>query len=303
MAKEVEEFSNALSSAVETADAAVVRVRSGHRHRTSGTVWSEDGLIVTAYHALSGDEEVALRFSDGTERPGTIIGADPGTDIALIRAEGGTFGKPTYRDLDGVKVGTPVLALGRPGKTIRASLRIVGALGGEAQTPSGGRLERWVETDRGIPDGFDGGPLVDLQGRIIGIDTAGLVQRADLAIPFVTLQRVVPELAEHGRVRRGWLGIAVQGVHVPQRLHESTGATQGTLVLGVAEGSPADSAGLLLGDVLLELDGKPVRGARDLATILRNRIDVVLSARILRGGNVQDIPLKTGERNERSRPE
>ena len=123
-----------------------------------------------------------------------MIGRDPGTDVALLRVAGGGLTPAKLRELDGLAVGNLALAIGRPGRTARASLRAIGVLGPEIRTPHGGRLERYVESDRQIPRGFAGGPLIDADGAVIGMNTRTLLRGADLAIPVATLRRVVDEL-------------------------------------------------------------------------------------------------------------
>ena len=151
--------------------------------------------------------------------------------------------------------------MGRPGRTARASLRAIGVLGPEVETPHGGNLDRYVESDRQIPRGFAGGPLVDADGGVIGMNTRTLLRGTDLAIPTVTLRRVVDELLAHGGIRKGYLGVGAYPAQLP------SGAA-GALVASIDDGGPAATAGVLVGDVLLEVDGEAIDGPDTLRAAL-----------------------------------
>src|SRR5262249_5931087 len=160
----------------------------------------------------------------------------PGTDIALLRVTGGGLTPAKLRELDGLAVGNLALAIGRPGRTARASLRAIGVLGPEVETPYGGKLDRYLEADRQIPRGFAGGPLIDADGAVIGMNTRTLVRGADLAIPVVTLRRVVAELEAHGGVRRGYLGVGAYPAALPASLAQAVGRDRGALVASLEDG-------------------------------------------------------------------
>ena len=209
----------ALAAAVAAAGRSVVQVSRGHGHAGTGIVWADDLVISSSFHSPD-RTKVGIPAPRGNgdpadEEPRTldhreaeVIGRDPGTDIALLRVTGGGLTAATFRDLGGLAVGNLALALGRPGRTVRASLRAVGVLGPAVRTPHGGKLDRYVESDRQIPRGFAGGPLIDADGAVIGMNTRSLLRGADIAVPTATLRRVVAELAAHGGVRRGYLGSA-----------------------------------------------------------------------------------------------
>lgn len=296
MANPALDLSRALASATSRAAAGVVGL---HRRRGAGTtavVWNRSGLLLAASHALVGDSGTAV-LPGGERREVEVIGRDPGTDLALLRAADPEGLAPLeFVDLDGVEVGHLALALGRPGQAIRASLRIVGVLGPETRTPAGGRLERHLESDRPLPRGFSGGPLVDLEGRALGVNTSALIPGAAIAIPRRTLVRVAAELEEHGSVRRGFLGVAVQRVRLPAVLAAELGRRTGALVVAVEDESPAAAAGLVLGDVILDLAGDPIRGPDELRALLLERRGERIAARILRAGARADLEVEVGER-------
>lgn len=286
-------FSERSIGAVASVSPSVVRVRA-RRHRghvASGIVWASD-RVITAAHAVPREGNVELRLDDGTEHGAEVIARDTGVGVALLRVEGASLARPSFRDVETLAVGEPALALGRPGRSVRASLRIVGALGSEVRTPAGGRVDRWIESDRGFPRGFEGGPLVDLDGAVIGMNTAAIVRGADLAVPEPTLRAVLDDLERHGGVRRGYLGVAVQTVRVPAAAGQETGV----IVLEVSEDGPAARAGLLLGDVVLAIDTERVETHADLAIVLRSRADATVAAKVLRAGTVTTVQLEVGAR-------
>lgn len=291
------DWSEQLAQAVERAGAGVLHL-ARRRHGASATVWdAAAGLVVTAHHALGGEERAHLTDAAGTEREAEVVGRDPGTDLALLRvADPAGLVAPELREVDGLKVGHAALALGRPGRSVRASLRIVGVLGPEVRTPWGGRLERYVETDRGFPRGFSGGPLVDLEGRALGVNTSGLLRGADVTVPTVTVRRVVGELLAHGSVRRGYLGVAVQRARLSASAAAALGGqTGGALVVRVDDDSPAARAGLVMGDVLVALDGEAVQGPDDVREVLLDRRGKEIEVRIVRVGAVETVRATVGE--------
>jgi S1-C subfamily serine protease len=240
-----------------------------------------------------------------------LDGRDPGTDVAVLRVTGATrtpqesgpgrkeigaavsrradrstLTPATFRDLDGLSVGALALAIGRPGKTIRASLRILGVVGPEVRTPSGGRLDRWIESDRQLPRGFAGGPLIDARGEVIGINTRTLVRGADLTVPTATLRRVVDEIVAHGGVRRGYLGVGAYPVALPAALATQLGQDDGALIASIEDGGPAAAAGLLVGDILVSLDGERLGGPIDLRAALLDRGGKTVDVKLVRAGAV-----------------
>lgn len=297
MAKRAIDLSTPLTAAVEKAGPSVLRL-ARHRYPASATVWdAAAGLVVTTRHAVLGcDDTVVLTLPGGDEREAQVVGTDPGTDLALLRTDPAGLVAIEHAELGELKVGELTLALGRPGQSVRASLRIVGVIGPEVRTPRGGKLDRYIETDRGLPRGFSGGPLVDLDGCLIGIDTSGLLRGADIAVPLDTVKRVAAELVAHGSIRRGYLGVAVQRVRLPDDLATALGGQKsGALVVRVDPDSPASKSGLVLGDTIAALDGQAVSGPDRLRELLADRRGGTLAARILRGGAVQDIQLQVGE--------
>ena len=291
------QVSEAMAKTVETAGESVVRVEGRRRLPASGILWSDDGLVLTAHHVLHHDDEIGIGLPDGETAPGKLVGRDPSTDLAVVRVEA-RAGKPArWMELDQLQVGHLVLALGRPGKTVQATLGVISALGESWRTPGGGSVERYLQTDVVMYPGFSGGPLVGMGGEVIGLNTSALVRGVSLTIPVPTLRNVVETLLTHGRVRRGFLGVGAQPVRLPGALAERLGQETGLLLLSVEADGPAEKGGLMLGDTLLALDGAPVRHLDELLGMLSGeRVGTSAKVRLLRGGETKELKVTIGER-------
>lgn len=291
MSNPIADFSDRLAALVEQAAPSVVRVEARRWIGSSGIVWSAEGHIVTASHSVRGEQvEVGL---PGGVATATLVGRDPSTDLALLKADMNGLKIPAWAEPDGLKVGQVVLALGKPGKNVRASLGILSNLGEEWRTPMGGKLERYIQPDVSLYPGFSGGPLLDAEGRFLGMNTRALRRDLALTIPAPTLRRVVERLMQHGGVRRGYLGVGAQPVRLPQ----SAGQESGLLLVSVEPGSPAEGGGLMLGDILLAINANPLRRLDDLlAQLAEMPAGTSVSLRILRGGQTQDVSVTLGER-------
>ncbi len=294
---DAESVSQSLAAAVEAVGQSVVRVDARRGRPGSGLVWSAEGVIVTADHVLERDEDVRVALADGTLVNATIAGRDPTTDVAVLRAEASGLTPPSWRAVDGARVGHLILALSRPGRTVRARLGIISALGERWRAPSGAELDSYVQPDVEVSWGFSGGALVDSSGKVFGMTTAGLLDRTPLAIPRATVEKVATQLLSDGRIRRGYLGIGSHPVRLPAALREQLGQRTGLIVIAVEPGSPAERSGLTLGDVLLAVEGASLRHPGDIAARLGpEAVGKSLAVRILRGGVLQDLSITVGER-------
>jgi S1-C subfamily serine protease len=290
-------FSDGLAAAVEAASPSVVRVDARRRWPGSGIVWAAEGVVVTADHIIEREEHIEVGLPDGTRRPASLVGRDPTTDLAVIRTQASGLTAPTWADPDGLRVGHVLLALGRPGQSVRAAFGILSALGETWRAPAGGDIDRYIQVDLRLPPGFSGGPLADTSGRVRGLATSGLLREAGVAVPWPTLRRVVDTLLAYGRVRRGYLGVRAHPVRLPDALAQQSGQDVGLVVIAVEPGSPAESGGLLLGDVLLTVGGQPVLRLDDLMAALRaDRVGATLPVRIARGGQIEERRVVVGER-------
>ena len=290
-------FSDELARVVQAAGVSVVRIEARRRRPATGTVWAPDGIIVTAQHVIESDDDISVGLPDGRRVGATLVGRDRTTDVAVLRAQAGGLTPPSWSAADSLRVGNVLVALGRPGQTVRASLGIVGAAGAQWETPRGGQIDRYVQADIRMWPGFSGGVFVDTDGKAVGLATAGLLPRVPIAVPASTLTRVVDTLLTYGRVRRAYLGVGAHPVPLPAGLEQQVGQEGGLLVVSVEPGSPAERGGLLLGDTLASMDGQPLRRLRDLVSLLSaDRIGKNVPLRIVRAGRVQDLAVVPGDR-------
>ena len=294
------EFSNAIAEVVERAGASVVGVLEGGREGVSGTIVRE-GYAVTAEHTIRGEDEVTVVLPSGDEVKATVAGRDPGTEIALLKLPAGASAAHPTRLNQNARVGELALLVGRRGSEgITATHGIVSAVGGSWTTWQGGRIERWLRLDLDPFTGFSGGPIVNAAGEVLGIATSG-PRRSVLTIPAATIDRVVDALIQRGHVPQPWIGIAMQPVAFPEGSWKSLGIEhdRGLLVVTVAAGSPAEKAGIVLGDVIVTIDGRPVRSARSLQAALDSeKIGKAVPIRLVRGGKLVELSVTVGERPE-----
>ncbi len=296
MSNPLSELSNALATAVEANGASIVRVEARRRRPSTGVLFTPE-LVVTAHHAVEREEGVAIGFADGSQGTASLLGRDPSTDLAVLKLEGRTGTAAAFSEGAELKVGHLVLALGRPGRTVRSTLGVVSALGQSWRTPGGTQIERYLETDVDLPPGFSGGPLVDAQGKVLGINTSGLMRGAALTVPLATVKKVVDELGAHGRMRRGYLGVGAHPVRLPPPLQGAAQAEGGLILLSIEPGGPADKAGLTLGDTLLRLGDEAVTDLGELwAVLTEERIGKSVPAKVLRSGAVRDVDVVIGQR-------
>jgi S1-C subfamily serine protease len=289
----LEAISNEFAIASERAGGNVVAVHARRWMPTSGIEWKQ-GVIVTAHHGVRRDEEIKVGLADGEIVAAKLAGRDPSTDLAVLRVEGGSSGEPDFGDSTALKLGHIVLALGRTRRgDLVASSGIVGGISGEWKSWRGGQLAQHIRLDLALYPGFSGGPLVNTKGQVVGINTRGLSRGRAVTVPVATVNRVVDELLEKGHISRPYLGVAMQPVALPEKVRAKVGseAETGLLIMHVEKGGPAEKAGLLLGDVLVELEGKVVWRVEAIQDFLLSaKIGQAVETRVLRAGEV--IPVK-----------
>lgn len=290
------EFSNYLTSAVEKGGASAVTVDARKRYPASGIAYAED-LILTADHVVT-REDVKVILPDGKSLAATVAGRDAGSDLALLRLAEKAL-KPAKTSND-VKVGQLVLALGRPNTSgIQASWGIVTAIAGPARTHRGGLLDEYISTETTPYPGFSGGPLVNTEGEMLGLNTSGLTQGSSLTIPAKVAWRIADELAKHGSVKRGYLGVRTQPVEIPEAARKSLKREQksGLLILWLEENGPAQKGGLFVGDTVVAVAGHSISDPDNLFAALKSDIvgkSVVVE--VLRGGKAENVNVVVGER-------
>jgi S1-C subfamily serine protease len=232
---------------------------------------------------------------DGESVEATLVGRDPATDLAVLRVSDGGLTRPELGE-DALRVGNLVLALGRPGQTVQATLGIVSALGKGWRTRAGGAIDRYLQTDVVMYPGFSGGPLIDASGSIVGLNSSALQRSVAVSVPLTTVRRTVATLLEHGRIRRGYLGIGAQAVRLPGEVEAEVGQKTGLLIVSVEPDSPAQKGGLMLGDTVVALNGQPVGQLDDLLALLGGEtVGASGTARIVRGGQLQEQAVTIGE--------
>lgn len=293
-------LSNDLAAAVERAAPAIVAVHARPRLPSTGVLW-RPGIVVTAEHAVRVDEEIRVAWSDGRAAPATLVGRDPGTDLAVLRiAESDRVGAE-IGDSAELKAGNLVLAVGYGP---RVSWGVVSAVGGAWRTSRGGEVDRFLRVDLVLYPGFSGGPLVDASGKVAGLVTSGLSRQLELAVPTSTVTRVVDELLATGRVSRGYLGIGLQSVALPEafkRLAPDSGA-RGVIVVSIETDGPAARAGLMLGDVLVALEGTPLHDPGDVqAAVAGRKVGTAVTVSLIRAGAPLQVAVTLAERPSRRR--
>jgi len=290
-------LSNDLAAAVERAGQVVFGVNARTRLGSTGVHW-RSGLIVTANHTVRMDEDITVTRPDGRAIAATVAGRDPAIDIAVLKVDAPDVAVADLGESNAVRVGHLVLAVGR-GPC--ASWGVVSAIGeGRGPRSAGGAL---FSLDLTLYPGFSGGPLVNAQGQVIGVNSSGTSRHLQLAIPSAAVTRVVDELVRRGRLARPYLGVGTQPVSLPEALRQRFNLEQPTAVIVVAvqPSSPAASAGLLMGDIIVSLGGTSITDPGDLASVLRpDHVGEDMTVSVLRGGEPRDIRITVGERPRRS---
>jgi S1-C subfamily serine protease len=297
MSNSLTEFSQGLSAAVEKGGASTILVDARKRYPASGIAYAED-FVLTADHVVTRDDDIKVVLPDGKSLAATIAGRDPGSDLVLLRlAEKALSPAKTSDD---VKVGQLVLALGRPNSEgMQASWGIVTSINGATRTFRGGMLDRYILTETTPYPGFSGGPLINTEGEVLGLNTSGLTRGSSLTIPVNVAWQTADALAKHGSVKRGYLGVRTQPVEVPESSREALKRAQneGLLVLWLEEGGPAAKGGLLVGDILVAVNGQPVDDPDDLFSALGgDTVGKAIAVEVLRGGRPETVNVTVGER-------
>jgi serine protease DegQ len=300
MASVLNSFSQELAAAAEQAGPSVVTVHARHRVPSSGIYWRQ-GIVVTANHTVRREDDIAVLAHEGKRVATKLAGRDPGTDLAVLKLDqDDVLAIPQFADAASLKLANFVLALGRTRRgNLVASAGIIGGFGGEWRTWRGGRIDQNIRLDLALYLGFSGGPLVDVEGKVLGLNTSGFGRGRAVTIPVSTVNRVVDELLDKGYIARPYLGIAMQPVAVPEGLRGKlkSSAAGGLMVLHVEAGGPADEAGIVLGDVIVELGGKPTLDIDRIQDLLASaRVNEKIGTTVIRGGAPLELSVTLGER-------
>ncbi|MFL6624749.1 MAG: S1C family serine protease [Sulfurifustis sp.] len=281
------QLSGVLTARAAASRGAVVAIRVSDERHLTGTLWRSD-VVVASEQSLPRRDEFELILPDGSSAKGTIAGRDPGTNIALLR-----LAQPlslATRFAGDAAAGALVLAFGADGTGgVTARIGIVNLAGPEWHSSVGGRIDKRILLDMRLAAAEEGGPVFDSAGAFIGMTTFG--PRAQvLVIPAMTIERIAPTLLKEGRVARGWLGVALQPVAVPDALQTQAGQSSGLMVMSIVDQGPAAKAGIVAGDIVLTVNGTPTRRFRKLAMHLGpESIGRAADVRIIRGGAVLSL--------------
>ena len=288
-------LSSQLADAVAAAAPSVVQVH-GRRRPASGIVYA-NGVVITTTRSLGRDDHPRVRTADGRTLTAELAGWDPATGLAVLRVD--ELGSPALAPADApARVGELALAVARSwSNALTATAGIVAVIGGPLRTGHGRAIDQVIRTSAPMHDGFAGGAFIDPEGRLLGVATAAAIRGLAVVIPASIAWATAASLLEHGSLQRGWLGVAAQPVRLGERQTGGSEPQQALLIVGVSPGSPAEAAGVLVGDVLLEFDGQPVAAPEQLLDLLSGaQIGREATLRLLRGGQPQQVVVTIGTR-------
>lgn len=291
----VMDLSNALAEAVARATRSMVAVHGRPRLPSTGVHW-RPGLVVTASHTIEADRELTLTAADGRALSARLAGRDPRLDIAVLRTEAPRLDVADVAPDTDVRIGHLVLALGAGP---RASAGIVSALDARGARASAGET---LAIDVTMYPGFSGGPLVDVDGRVIGITTSGAGRHLPTAVRAAVVTGLVEQIVLRGKIPRAYLGVGTQPVELPEALRARLSVAQRTalIVVSVRPDTPAAAAGLLIGDVMVSIAGHAIAEPEDLVDVLGpERVGSTVTLSLLRGGEPRDVAVTVGERPSR----
>ena len=264
----------------------------------SASVISTDSHLLTSAHVVEGAVRAEVAFSDGTVLDARVVGSDPLSDLAVLRADGGTPPPVPWGDASRLRVGQLVVALGNPlGMAGSVTAGIVSALGRSLPTRAGRVVDEVIQTDASLNPGNSGGVLADSAGRMVGVNTAVAGIGLGLAVPInATTREIIDALITRGRVRRAWLGVAGAQITLSPELAARVGSRTGMQVASVVSGSPAATAGTRTGDVVISVDGTPVTSATGIQRLMvENAIGRRMEVTVWRNGALVDIVVEPEE--------
>ena len=298
------EFSDQLADAVATAAASVVAVHARPRLASTGVHW-RDGVIVTTDATIKRPDDITVTLHDGQRIPATLLGRDPGTDLAALRIPTGLIPVAARAAAADLRPGNLVLALARTGSDgPLVTFGVVSSVGDAWRTWRGGTLDRRVQSDVQLYPGFGGGPLVTARGAVAGINSGGMSKPLCVTIPDTTIDRILDAVINRGYVARGWLGASMQTVRFSDAATSKLGfdGGGGLVVLDVEHDSPAAQGGVMIGDVLIRIDATRITKHDDVMAFLgSDRVGTTVQLQVVRGGQVVIVPVTIGERPRTSR--
>ena len=290
------QFSSDLAEIAERVAPAVVRVDDGSRLTATGIIWSQEGLIVTTSHGVEREENLAVQTHDGKMYEATLLGRDHDTDLAVLKVHEESFSGTPILSSDSVKVGNLVLAMAQPGRSgLQTTLGIVSS---RTETERAGRPEYLLSTDADLHPGFSGAPLVNMDGAMVGLINLAFGRGKGIALGTPIVANIVESILKSGSTKRGYLGIRTQQIALPEVYQTLAGAEEqetGLLVMQVEPNSPAQKAGLFIGDVLLSMDGVQLDSVEALRHHLRKLIaGAAINLKVASGGIMKEVSLTLG---------
>lgn len=289
------QLSDDIAGLVEKASGSVVRVDARRGRAGTGIAWDED-LVLTANHVVEQEEEIEVGVGERTLKA-SLVGRDPATDLALLKVEGLNAPAMARAKVEDLKPGQIVLAIGRPGG-LKATFGTISAVSTSWRGWRGSEIEHLIQTNAPLYPGFSGGPLVDVEGRAVGMNSWVFGRGDGRAVAMDVAERVVQSLRSDGRIKRAYLGVGTQQVRLAEGVRSRAGQETGLLVVAVDPKSPADQAGIMQGDTILALGGASAATLEDLYRKMRTlKVGAKETVRVLRAGEVKELGLTVGEAN------
>src|SRR2546430_6963677 len=289
----LKDLSKDIEELVEKASKSVVRVDARRGRAGTGIVW-DSGLVLTANHVVEQEEDIEV-FVDDKSSKASLVGRDPATDVALLKVEGLSAPAMSRAKVDDLKPGQIVLAIGRPGN-LKATFRTISPVSSSRRGWRGSEIDHLIQTNAPLYPGFSGGPLVDVDGRAVGMNSWVFGRGDGRAIAMDVAERAIASLKADGRIRRPYPGIATQEVPLPEPLKAKAKQDSGLLIVAVEPQSPADKAGLMQGDTLVALNGTTTSSLEDLYTGLRKaKVGATQTVRVVRAGELKELQVTVGE--------
>jgi serine protease DegQ len=289
----LKDLSNDIAALVEKASKSVVRVDARRGRAGTGIVW-DSGLVLTANHVVEQEQEIEVVADDKSSKA-SLVGRDPGTDLALLKVDGLTAPAMPRARVEDLRPGQIVLAIGRPG-SLKATFGTISAVSSSWRGWRGSEIEHLIQTNAPLYPGFSGGPLVDVEGRAVGMNSWVFGRGDGRAIAMDVAERVVASLKSDGRIKRPYLGIGTQEVLLPETVKAKAKQDTGLLIVAVEPESPAHKAGLMQGDTLVALNGTTTTNLEDLYAGLRKvKVGASQTVKVVRAGELKEIQITVGE--------
>jgi S1-C subfamily serine protease len=299
MSKELIELSNALAQATDRAASSVVAVHTERRGSSSGIVW-RSGVIVTSEHALRRDEEIQVTLPNGRVVSASLAGRDPSSDIAVLKCPEANNAAPEFGDVATLKPGNLTLVVGRTRASGPvAALGVVSLVASDRRTWTGASIVPYIRLDVGLQPTAVGGAVIDARGSIVGLATPRFARFGAIAVPASSINKITDILLQKGHIPRGYLGVGLQPVRLPEALRDKLQWKERTaaIVMDVHPGGSADKAGVVIGDILISMAGDAVTGLEDIQSHLGGEaIGKTLPLKFVRGGAIQEGSIVVAER-------